>query len=213
MENYQPNSHRSREARKEESVEKKKVQKVISGNARVKKKSELRKFTDVFISEDAANVKDFILHDMLIPGLKRLTVGMIKGAAEMIFGETGDTRGRDRFSGSSSLPYVSYNKYSDRREENYRPRSESRGRTGFDYNDIVLDSKGEAEEVLDQMDAMIDTYGKASIGDLYDLVGIIDHNYMNNKYGWTKRNFHNAESLRQRDGSYVLKLPKALPLD
>ena len=80
----------------------------------------------------------------------------------------------------------------------------------YDYysgNDLY--SEGEAEDVLSRMDELIDTYGVVSVADLYDLVGI-SCNYTDNKYGWT--NLRNAEPVRVRDG-YMLKLPKALPID
>ena len=51
MEEYKPNSHRSKEERKE-SIPEKHVEKVISGTVKPKKKSEMQKFADVFISED-----------------------------------------------------------------------------------------------------------------------------------------------------------------
>ena len=74
---------------------------------------------------------------------------------------------------------------------------------------FVFDTRKEAEEVLDRMDDLIDTYGVVSVADLYDLVGI-SGNYTDNKYGWT--NLRNADVQRVRDG-YLLKLPKALPFD
>ena len=80
----------------------------------------------------------------------------------------------------------------------------------YDYysgNDLY--SEGEAEDVLSRMDELIDTYGVVSVADLYDLVGI-SCNYTDNKYGWT--NIRNVEPIRVRDG-YMLKLPKAMPID
>ena len=44
MENYKPNSHRSKEVGEQSVVERKKVDKVIKGTATVKKKSKARKF-------------------------------------------------------------------------------------------------------------------------------------------------------------------------
>ena len=53
MEEYKSNSHKSRaEAAKQE----RKVEKVVTGTVKAKKKGGLHKFTDVFISEDAGNV-------------------------------------------------------------------------------------------------------------------------------------------------------------
>lgn len=60
------------------------------------------------------------------------------------------------------------------------------------------------------MDELIDMYGVVSVADLYDLVGITG-NYTDNKYGWT--NIRNAEPVRAMGGGYMLKLPKALPIN
>ena len=78
-----------------------------------------------------------------------------------------------------------------------------------DYDDIVLDKRDEAEDVLSRMDELISTYGMASVADLYELVGVTG-NYTDNKYGWT--DIRSASAIRVRDG-YLLKLPKALPLN
>ena len=59
------------------------------------------------------------------------------------------------------------------------------------------------------MDELIATYGLVSVADLYDLVGIAG-SYTDNKYGWT--DIRNASVVRVRDG-YVIKLPRALPLN
>ena len=59
------------------------------------------------------------------------------------------------------------------------------------------------------MDELIDTYSMVSVADLYDLIGVTG-NYTDNKYGWT--NIRNAEVVRVREG-YLLKLPKALPIN
>ena len=72
----------------------------------------------------------------------------------------------------------------------------------------MLESRGEAEEVITRMDELIETYGVVSVADLYDLVGKTCE-YTDNKYGWT--NVRNAEPIRVRDG-WMLRLPKALPL-
>lgn len=70
MEEYKPNSHKSKEERKE-SIPEKHVEKVISGTVKPKKKSEMQKFADVFISEDVNNVKSYIVMDVLVPAIKK----------------------------------------------------------------------------------------------------------------------------------------------
>lgn len=54
MEDYRANSHKAKAEAKEAAE--KKVDKVVTGNVKRKKKSEVSKFKDVFISEDVSNV-------------------------------------------------------------------------------------------------------------------------------------------------------------
>lgn len=199
MEEYKSNSHASKE--KEKNCEEKKVEKIISGNARAKKKSEFSKFADVFVSEDAGNVKSYILMEVLVPAVKKAISDIVTNGIDMLlYGETGV----HKRNGASSK--VSYRSYYDRSN---RGASSSRTRNGYSYDDIILDNRGEAEEVLSRMDEIVATYGTVSVADLYDLVGITGA-YTDNKYGWT--DIRSASVVRVRDG-YMIKLPRALPLN
>ena len=102
---------------------------------------------------------------------------------------------------------MAYRSYYDK--DNRREHSVTRSRIGYDYDDIILDNRGEAEEVLSRMDELIDTYGLVSVADFYDLVGVTG-NYTDNKYGWT--DIRSASVIHVRDG-YRIKLPKALPIN
>lgn len=198
MEEYKSNSHKSRE-RKSEPVTEKKVEKIISGSAKSKKKSGLQKITNVFVPEDVDDVKSYIFEDIVVPAVKDI----ILDAVRAFLGVNGNSRGK-----SSSASKISYRKYYDDRERRDRE-SSNRTRTGYEYDDIILDNRGEAEDVLSRMDELIDTYGVVSVADFYDLVGIIG-NYTDNKYGWS--DIRNASVVRVREG-YMIKLPKALPLN
>ena len=57
---YKPNSHKYKEEQKNLPAERKKVEKVVTGKVKTKKKSEASKLKDVFISEDVSNVKSYI---------------------------------------------------------------------------------------------------------------------------------------------------------
>ena len=199
---YKPNSHRYKEGKTTEAPEKKEIKKVVSGPVRTKKKSEISKFADVFISEDVANVKSYILMDVLVPAFKKAISDIVTNGIDMIlYGESG------RRKSSSSASYVSYRNYSDRRDDrNHIDGSSVRAR--YNYDDVVLTSRPDAEEVLTRMDELIDTYGMVSVADMYDLVGKTCQ-YTDNNYGWT--NLRTAEIVRVRDG-YINKLPKALPI-
>ena len=203
MEDYKPNSHKSKEKAAAVAKTEKKVEKVVNGTVKTKKKSEMNKIKDLFISEDAANVKSYILMDVLVPAVKKAISDIVTDGVSMIlFGTTGSRSSR----GNSS--FISYDKFS--RREDDRRYSNIRTRSGYNFDDIYLESRGEAEEVLSRMDELIDMYGVVSVADLYDLVGITG-NYTDNKYGWT--NIRNAEAVRVMGGGYMLKLPKALPIN
>ena len=197
MEEYKSNSHKSKELTKNEPT--KKVVKPIA-KATKKKKNAL---AETFISEDASNIKSYILMDVLVPAVKKAISDIVVDGIDMILynGERRDDKRR----GNSSK--VSYRNYYDRREDRFA--DEGSRRTRYSYDDIILDSRGEAEEVLERMDELIDTYKMVTVADLYDLVGITG-SYTDCNYGWT--NIRTATVVHVRDG-YMLKLPKPLPID
>lgn len=201
MENRVSNSHKS----KEQTAEQTKVNKVISGSAKVKKKSGTSKFKEVFISEDANNVKSYILTDVLVPAAKKLISDIVKDGIEMIL--YGSTSSRKTYSDGFRAGYVDYSKLSGRRDDR-RPSSTPRLNNGPSYDNIILEHKGDAEVVLSTMDDIIDSYGEVSVAALFDLVGL-PHKYTDNNYGWTS--LGNARVTRVRDG-YLLDLPRAVPL-
>lgn len=204
MEEYKSNSHKSREEQQATVTTDKKVKKVVNGSVRAKKKSEIQKFADVFIQEDAQKVKSYIMMDVLVPAVKKAISDIVTNGIDMIlYGDTGHTKK----SGSASK--ISYRSYYDKKTE-HRDYSSNRTRTGYDYDDIILDNRGEAEEVLFRMDELIDTYGLVSVADFYDLVGITG-NYTDNKYGWT--DIRSASVVRVHGNGYMIKLPRALPLN
>lgn len=203
MTEYASNSHKSKEARKEQ-VPEKRIEKVVSGTAKTKKKSEVRKFTDVFVSEDMDSVKTYIFMDVLVPAVKKAISDIVTNGIDMLlYGESGGHNAK-----KSTASRVSYRSYYDSQNDR-RDRTHNRTLAGYSYDDVILDNRGEAEDVLARMDELVSTYGMVSVADFYDLVGI-SGNYTDNKYGWT--DIRNAHIVRNRDG-YMIKMPKALPLD
>ena len=187
MEEYKNNSKKSK------SEETKTIEKVISGTAKTKKKNDVRKFADVFISD--------IFMDILVPDIKKAISDIVINGIDMIlYGEAGHTK-------KSNGTKPSYRSYYDH-ERNNDIRKTTR-RTAYSFDDIVMDNRADAEEVLDSMLATIDKYGIVSVADMYDLVGITG-NYTDNKYGWT--DLRSARIERERDGGYTINLPRALPL-
>lgn len=204
---YPSNSNKSKEETKKEEPTKK-VEKVIKGKVKKQKKSFGKKMMETFIGDDIPDVGAYILHDVLVPAAKNLAVEIVEGIKVNIeialFGEKRSRSYRDK-----SRTYVSYDKYGkDDRRDGRRDMS-SRDRATHNFDDIILESRGEAEEVLDRLIDLIQDYGQASVSDLYDLVGITG-TFADNKYGWT--DLRSATTTRGREG-YVLKLPKPRVID
>ena len=177
---------------------------VVTGKVITKKPSKVRKLAGEFISEDARNVKDYVFGEVLIPAIKKAISDIVRDGIDIIlYGESGRSKKR------SIADKVSYTRFSDR---DYRsPRDVGPiVSSGFSYDDIILESRGEAQDVLDRMFEIVEQYGLVSVADLYELVGKTTHNYMVNRYGWTS--LRNAEVERVREG-YWIKLPRAMPLD
>lgn len=206
---YKPNTKKYKDGQAEKQMtERKKVDKVIHGTAKVKKKSEFRKFADNFISEDVDSVKTYVVRDVIIPSVIDLVEDIVVGGIRTLLrGDSGRRDSRDRRSYSGSPSYVNYSRYSDRRDD--RSYRDNQTRRGYGYDDIVVNSRADAEAVIEQMDGIVDTYGMVSVADLYDLVGMTS-NYTDNNYGWT--NIRNAEPIRLRDGGWMIKMPKAIPI-
>lgn len=205
---YPGNSDKKRMNKQEEP--KKEIKKVASATKR--KKSMTKKFKEAFIGDDGDNqsVADYILYDVLVPAAKNTISDMVTGGIEMLL--YGERRGSSRMNRDRGRSYVNYSGYSTRRDDdrvrnNSRVRRSARDRV---YNDdIVVPTRGEAEQIIDSLLDIIDQYGSASIADLYSLTGI-DSDFTDNSYGWT--NLSTASVSRTRDG-YILNLPRAYPID
>ena len=202
MENYKPNSHKSKEENKALPDEREKLEKVIKGTAKTKK-NEMRKLRDVFISEDVKSVKSYILMDVLVPAIKDAIEDIVTNGIRMVL--RGETSARK----SSSASKISYNRIYDNKRDNDRFARDSSPSIRYSYDDIILESRGEAEDVITRMEEIIEEYGFVRVADLYDLVGITG-DYTDNKYGWTS--IRSAEPVRVRNG-YMLRLPRAVPLN
>lgn len=200
---YKSNSDKSREAT-QEGLEPKKVDKIISGEAKVRKRSDGAKFRDSMLADNARSLKDYVIYDVLIPSFKKLIMEIVtNGTSLALYGEPA---ARSRSNGSK-INYARISSDRDRDEYRYDRRHT---RSIFDYDEIIFDNRGDAEVALDQMFDILDTYKIVHVGDLYDLAGVDTDNHQAYKYGWSS--LENAKVVETRDG-YILKLPRPMPID
>lgn len=204
---YTPNSHKYKEEQQtaDTTTVNTRVQKVVKEPARIKK-NEVRKIADIFISEDISNVKNYIFMDVLVPAIKKAIYDIVTNGIDMfLYGGTG--KGKTSSSGTSKVSYGNY--YNQKNSSGYRGSENVQPRNGFEYDDIEFRNRGEAEAALQQMHDAIGRYGIVTVADLYDIAGLTAP-YTSQKYGWMSVN--GVDVTRTRDG-YILKLPKAVPID
>lgn len=166
-----PNSHRYKAEQAKASE--KKVQKIVSGNVKTRKKSEMSKFKDTIFAEDVNSVKSYLFIDVIIPAIKKAIFETVTNGVDMML--YGEVRGKKR----SSYDQVSYRDYS----KSDRPYS-SRSSTSFDLDEISFDNRGDAEAVLDGMTDILNEYDSVSVGDLYDMIGKTAP-FTAYRWGWT----------------------------
>lgn len=197
------NSHKNREAAPEKTVEREPVEKIVTGVVVARKTPWYKKFMNSIVADDANNVGEYILLEVIIPATKNLLLDMVTQTGERVL--FGTSRGRIRRSpvGSSLRDQFNYNGVSSRDREPRRMMSRE-GRARHDFQEIVLETFTDAEEVVDALVARIVRYGVVSVADLYDLVGV-SGSYTDRNWGWT--NLETA-NVRQVPGGFLLDLPQ-----
>lgn len=186
---------------------KKKVEKVISGEAVQRKKSLGRRISESFTGEDVRSAGTYIVFDVLIPAAKAMISDAVsQGIERILFGDS-----RRGGSGGSRKGYTVYNNMykGDTSSRPATTRDTNRARATHNFDDIVLATREEAEDVLLALQAIIDQYDVATISDFYELVGITG-SYTDDKYGWS--DLKGAGYARNRHG-FVLNLPRTSSLN
>lgn len=211
MENYPPNSQRARNA-ETAPQEPKKIERVVTGEVIRRKPPLSKRMFSTLVDGDRKSVIEYVIMDVIVPAAKDMVADAVsQGVERMIFGEARSRPRRGSGPPSGRNGYVSYNRIGgvtpNRRDEG---RSISRrARASHDFDEIILDTRPEAEEVMDRLFDMVSQYGEATVKDLYELVGI-SPTYTDDKWGWT--DLQGLKCERLRNGGYLLDLPRPEPL-
>lgn len=218
MENeFPPNSHVQKEVRPERHLEKapgkREVQRVTKSKATLRPKPLYKKFFDAFRPEDNVGFVEYTLLEVVAPGIKDAAADAFHGGIDYALG-TNMPRGRR--GRRSEGGYTSYNRMSSGRSrghrdddrERRRPRRETR--MADDVREVILESRVEAEEVLDSLIELASKYDVATMRDLLSLIGE-PHNQTHEDWGWT--DLRGARIHRVGRDGYLLDLPRPEPLD
>lgn len=206
-----------RKPEKSEEPAKPRVQQIVTDPDKVKrrKKPLSRRISENLFGSDAQSVGSFIMMDVLVPAMKDTVTSMVsEGIERLVYGD--NARGGRRPVGSTHRSgHVAYNRMSESSLTRRRdPRDEERvsmsrrGRANHDFEEVVLDSRVEAEEVLSTLYEILNKYDQVAVADLYSMLGI-SGTYMDEKWGW--EDLRGAQVVRRR-GFYLLDLPAPEPL-
>lgn len=207
MENYQGNSNKDKKPKSGEPA--KKIEKVVTGEVVQKQKGVGRKFKEVFFGGDAKTAALYVTADVLLPALRNLIVDSVtKGAERLVFGESMYSRRRPEMRGSR----VEYNNMA--RREVIPVRGYERGplraqpprasRERREFEDYIVETKAEADIVVERLMDILDSYDMVSLADLHELLGLPHDQHTDNKWGWTY--LKNVEIRAVREG-YLIALP------
>lgn len=209
MDNFPSNSRRPERSREEP----KKVERVVQGEV-VRRKIPLgRRMTQNLIGGDAQSVWGYMFGEVLVPAARDMISDALTGGIERaIFGDSG---GRHRGHSRGRSGRTDYHSIANNRSRIVNSRDEPRrelsrrARSRHDFDEIVLENRVDAEEVLDRMDAWLDKYDFVSVAEFYELCGVSGQ-YTDQKYGWTDIR---GASIHRVRGGYLIKMPPPEPLD
>lgn len=179
---YPGNSDRAKEKKDIVSVAK----------ARVKRESTAKKVVGEIIREDARSVGETVLWDVIIPTVKNLISDTVtRGIESMLYG--GDSRPRSKSS------YSDYSGYSRPKGTRDRPAERRERRSARhaepERNEIIFDTRSDANDVIDRMSDLIDQYGQVSLADLNALIGA-SSNFIDDNWGWTDMGSFDVRQVR-----------------
>ena len=179
----------------------------MRGKAKTKK-SFLKDVRGEFVSEDAPNIGNYILYDILLPALRDMISDIGHGALDMAMGTDTRRYARDRRRPGDS--YISYNRYYDDRERRRRDRDDDRYETrrrNRDIDDIIFDYREDAEDCLDRMCDYLERYDSVPVSYMFDICGMtVPGDFTKDDWGWY--NLSTAKVKRHRSGGYFIDLPK-----
>lgn len=199
MENFPPNSRASRERDP--------VERVTSADAVRRKPSLGKQFSRTFINGDAKTAGEYMVFEVVVPAARDLLVEAVHAGFErLVYGAA--TRPRRGIVSPNPYGHVNYRGMSQRPDDrppmpNQRTLSRQ-ARARHDFDEIVLATRQDAEEVLERMFDILDRYESVSVADLYELTGFTP-THTDKTWGWTR--LKGASVGRIRSGGYLLDLP------
>lgn len=173
--------------------------KIVKGKTVEKKRSLGQKIADAFISTDSQSIKDYVLFDLLIPGLKTA----VEDIVHMILFDGKGTARADR-KASSGIRRVRYSQVFDEKRalDEMVP-----ARSRVDVNDIVFETEEDAVDVRNAVEDRIAVTGFATVKFFRSKAGK-QSDWTHENWGWSDVNEVHAAKLVKVRGGWLLRMPR-----
>jgi len=211
------NSHKERAVEVASAEPREKVEKIITGNAVVRKQPWYKRAKSNMLADDAGTIGEYILIDVLVPALKNLVFDIITqgtgralypgGRAVGVRGGGGNIVGGG-LRGNVSSVRTKYENMGVGTAQDPRQQLSRQDRATHNFKEITLPNREEAIGVVERLMELITNYGTATVTDFYDLVGVTG-SYADQRWGWD--DLRDANVIQHR-GGWLIDLPPAKPL-
>lgn len=189
--------------------EPRKAERVVTNEVKSRPKSIGKRMRDALIGGDSKSAFQYAISTVVIPHVKDL---LSEAANELIqqlvFGESRGRGSRTRTSG-----YTNYNRLSgpSRRTVSSSPRQDRETITlrRREEEELIFDSRVDAQNVLEAMNDFLEEYHLVSVADLKAMIDKTS-THTDHKWGWEDLQ---GSEIRMIRGGYLLILPKTVPLD
>jgi hypothetical protein len=200
--NLPSNSQKSKQG----PAPKAKQEKIVTGNVTQRRRGLGGQVLSSFLTEDSQTVFQYVVLEVLLPAAKNMVSDAFsQGVDRFLFGE-------NRTRNSARQGYTNYSRPAVAGGRiipaDPRPQLSRQARATHDFDGIVVETRAEAEEVIDKLRLCIDEYNVATVNDLYDLVGLTGE-FTDDKWGWYDLK---AAAVRPTRNGYLLNLPRTQPI-
>lgn len=199
----------------------KQVKKVVTGTVRQRRKPLGTRLKEMFASENGDSFGQYLVDNVVVPMMKDMVLSVITqtadgirgGIEERLFGASTQERTRTTSYGTGR-PVVNYTRYSS--SSTNRPSGRSTPpapritvRRSNKVQDIILGTREDGEDVLDELRDKVDGFGHCTVGDLYTAVGITPTS-TDHSWGWD--NLDQARVRRLATDEYLLVMPSVIEI-
>lgn len=186
----------------------KQVEQVAGVTAKKRRTPLGQRFKDTFMQGDIKSAAGNAVETVVVPMIRDLVYEAAQNLIQQVI--FGQTRNQRQAPPSGLFGRVDYAGASNPTRANPGPKTSRSARARHSFDELVLDNRQGAEEVIDRMMDILSQWEVVSVADLYALVGF-EAAHTDFKWGWT--DLSGAGVDRTRAGGYLLNLPTPKALD